>query len=111
MLLALSLLPSLLGAIFAVVSSTIGSLSPARLAAVRGNTTGANRVALERYEAAPGRHEARWLLIRVAGVAASAALVSQQLSHFEYGWLAALLLSTSTYALPSEFGIHASTLR
>src|SRR5688572_16359389 len=69
-------LPALAAAAYAVVTAALGQLSPARRVALRDTLTGSNRAALDRYLSAPSRLEARWLMLRVAGIAATAGLLS-----------------------------------
>jgi putative hemolysin len=60
---------------------------------------------MDRYIAAPSLIEARWLLLRVAGIAATAALVAAQLPG-DLAWLLALAAAVVLYAVPSELGRH-----
>ena len=68
-------LPALAAAAYAVVSAALGQLSPARRLALRDSLTGADRAAVDRYLSHPSRLEGRWLMLRVAGISATAGLL------------------------------------
>lgn len=105
MRLLLALLPATFAAAYAVVSVSLGQMSRARRVALRDALEGADRAALDRYLAAPAALEARWMLLRVAGVGATSALVGIGLSGVtEHAWLLGLSGAVSVYAIPSEFG-------
>lgn len=105
LLIGAALLPAILAAGYAIVGATAASLSPARKGALRDTLTGAAREALERYLAAQERIEARWLVGRVAGVTATAALLSHFLATTSHwSWLIAWSGSIAAYAIPSELG-------
>lgn len=73
--------------------------------ALRDALEGADRAALDRYLAAPAALEARWMLLRVAGVGATSALVGTGLSGItDHAWVLGLIGAVSVYAIPSEFG-------
>jgi len=96
-------LPALIAAAYAVVSAALGQLSPARRLALRDNLEGKDRRALERYLEAPSRLEARWLMLRVAGIAATAGLLATAL-QVTGAWAIALAGAMALYAIPSELG-------
>lgn len=110
--LLLALLPALLAAAYATVTASMASLSTARRSLLKDTTQGAQKNALERYLDAPERIEARWLWLRVIGVAATAALLT---SAFRPLWLHAWLLglggSILAYAIPSELARPFATRR
>ncbi len=102
----MSLLPAVAGAAFSAASATLSSLSGARRAALRDILSGPPRRALERYLAAEATIETRWLLLRVVGVAVTAALVTGSCLASAVSWPAAVSLgvaaSALAYAIPSE---------
>jgi len=96
-------LPALAAAAYAIVSAALSQLSPARRVALRDNLTGKNREALERYLTAPSRLEARWLMLRVAGIAATAGVLATSLP-VAGAWAIALVVAMALYSIPSELG-------
>jgi len=101
--LVLCTLPAILAAAYAVASAALGQLSPARRLALRDSLAHRDRKALERYIAAPSRLEGRWLMLRVAGIAATAGLLVTTLD-FPGSWAIALASAMALYAIPSELG-------
>jgi len=103
LLLALSVLPSLLAAPFAAIAATVTSLSSSRQAAIHDTLSGAAARVVDRYFSAQEKIHTRWVVLRVSGVAASAALLGSQLApQVPYGWLIAWVLSVACYAIPGE---------
>lgn len=88
---------------FAAASAAVASLSGARLAALQERLDGADRRAIERYVHRDATVEARWLVLRVLGVACSA-LFLQPALPLSRGWsiAGAALLTALAYAIPSE---------
>lgn len=101
--LVLCTLPALAAAAYAVASAALAQLSPARRVALRDTMTGSHRAALDRYVRAPSRIEARWLMLRVAGISATAGLLSTTLS-VQGSWAIALVVAMALYSIPSELG-------
>src|SRR5690606_8716459 len=99
----LTLLPAFFAASYAIVSATASSLSPARRAALRDSLTGANRKAMDRLILHQARLETRWLIGRVAGVSATAALMAWLLTPvYEWSWIVAWVSAIAAYAVPTE---------
>src|SRR6187431_361005 len=96
-------LPAVLAAAYAVASAAVGQLSPARRVALRDNLAGPSRAALDRYLANPSRLEGRWLMLRVAGISATAGLLVTTLD-VRGSWAIALAGAVALYAIPSELG-------
>jgi CBS domain containing-hemolysin-like protein len=103
-------LPALLAAAYAVASAALGHLSPARRLALRDTLLGRDRRALERYVSAPSRVEGRWLMLRVAGIAATAGLLVTELD-LPGSWAIALASAVALYAIPSELGRQFASTR
>lgn len=101
---ALALLPALIAAAYSIASAVLASLSTARRAALRDSLQGSAADALSRYLQSPARIEARWLLLRVIGIATTAALFSVSLRGVALPWLLGALTSLLVYAVPSELG-------
>lgn len=101
---ALALLPALLAAIFAAASFAVGSLSEARRSALLQSLVGPRRAALERYVAHGRTIEARWLVLRVIGIALTACLAALLVDGLETGWrvLTSLLTAVVAYGVPAE---------
>ncbi len=98
-----ALLPALTAAAYATITATLGSLSPARRAALKETLPEGQRPVLDRYLKAPERIEARWLWLRVSGVAATAALLTTSFaSAWPHAWLLGFGASILIYAVPSE---------
>lgn len=97
------MIPAASAAVFAAASAAVAALSGARLAALQERLNGADRKAIERYVHADSTVEARWLVLRVLGVAFSAVLLQNTLP-ITGGWqlAAAALLTALAYAIPSE---------
>lgn len=99
----LALIPALLAALFAVASAALSSLSGARRAALRETLRPAVSGALDRYIAGSERIEARWLWLRVVGIAITAGLVSEETHALSsHPWLLGLAAALAAYALPSQ---------
>jgi len=96
-------LPALAAAAYAVVSAALGQLSPARRLALRDSLTGADRAAVDRYLSHPSRLEGRWLMLRVAGISATAGLLVTNID-IRGSWAIALAAAMTLYAIPSEIG-------
>ncbi len=74
-----------------------------RQAALRDGLNGGARAALDRYLAAPQRTQARWVVLRVSGLTATAALLGAHWSDWTpWGWVAAWGLTVICYAIPSQ---------
>lgn len=102
---AVTLLPAFFAAAYAIVNATASSLSSARKVALRDTLDGLDRSAMDRFLASQPKIETRWLIGRVAGVAATAALMAWQLGRaLDYGWLYAWIGAVTAYALPAEVG-------
>ncbi len=101
--LGVALAPALVAAAFSIVSAAMANLSPARRMALRDSLAKAGQKGLDRYLAAPGKLEARWLLLRVAGIAATAALMASSL-QMRGNWVVGLLTAVILYSVPSELG-------
>jgi putative hemolysin len=101
--LALSVLPALLAAPFSVIGATVGSLSSSRQAAIRDTLVGQPAAVVDRFFASQDKIQSRWVVFRVGGVAATAALLGAQMSaNSPYSWLWAWVISVGSYALPGE---------
>lgn len=89
----------------------MAALSSSRRAALRETIRPTSRGAIDRYLATPERIEARWLWLRVFGVALTAAFVAASVGHPTIpAWTLGLLASVVGYAIPSEllraFAVH-----
>jgi CBS domain containing-hemolysin-like protein len=102
--LLLAAVPAAFVSVFGAASAALGALSGPRKAALRETLEGASRAALERYIEDGRRVESRWLVLRVVGIATSAALLIQQVGHVLGAWspLAAALAAVLGYGLPAE---------
>jgi CBS domain containing-hemolysin-like protein len=80
----LGILPALGAAAFAAASAVFGALPPSRRLALRDTCEGADRASLDRYIQSGAAIEARWLALRVVGIASSALVFFEQ-------WRATLL--------------------
>ncbi|HSC87559.1 MAG TPA: hemolysin family protein [Polyangiaceae bacterium] len=110
--LLLALLPALTAASYATITATLGSLSPARRAALKETLPERDRPILERYLKAPERIEARWLWLRVTGVAATSALLASAFAPlWPHAWLLGFLAAIFVYAVPSEIARPFATRR
>ncbi len=105
LLFAISLLPALFAAGYAVVGATAASLSSTRQAALRDSLKGASRRALSRYLGAQEKIETRWLVSRALGLSGTAVLL---IWHFRDNgpitWTLAWFGAVVAYALPAELG-------
>lgn len=103
LILLVSLLPALLAAAYATITACTSSLSTARRTALKDSLQGGSQAALERYLQAPARLEARWLWLRVLGIASTAALCTEFfLPRGSWAWLWGLSCSLLAYGIPSE---------
>lgn len=110
--LLLALLPAVTAAAYATITTAMGSLSTARRTALKDSLPEAEQAGLERYLRSPDRIEARWLWLRVTGVAATAALLTaafQELSS--RSWLLGFGAAIFVYAVPSEIARPFATRR
>ncbi len=101
----LAALPALLAAFFGAASAAISALSVARRVALRDSLEGRPRKALDRYLTEGRAIEARWLVIRVLGIAGTAILLSQLLPVQGLGsWapVVAAMCALALYGLPAE---------
>lgn len=96
-------MPALFAAAFSLVGGTVQSLSPTRQAALRDNLSGGRRAAVDRYLRDPKKIHGRWVVLRVAGITATAALLGVRWASWEpWGWLAAWGVTVGVYAIPSQ---------
>lgn len=99
----MTLLPAVFAAGYAIVNATASSLSAARKIALRDNLQGSDRDAMDRYLVSQQKLETRWLMGRVAGVSATAALMAWQLgTSVALPWLYAWIGAVTAYAIPAE---------
>lgn len=70
-------MPAAFVAVFGASSAALGSLSGPRKAALRETLSGKNRAALDRYLDRSSQTETSWLVLRVVGIATSAALLAR----------------------------------
>jgi CBS domain containing-hemolysin-like protein len=98
--------PAIVAAVFAVASAAIGSLSPARRAALRQMLSGAQGRALERYDSTQRQVEARWLAWRVLGITTSALIAVEWLPLSLGPWrpVIAALGALVAFGVPTEIG-------
>jgi CBS domain containing-hemolysin-like protein len=100
---ALALIPALISALFGVASVAVGSLSGARRAALRETLRPSVSQALDRYILGSERVEARWLWLRVLGIATTAGLITSQMPPgTRLPWLMGILAAVAAYALPTQ---------
>jgi len=97
-------LPAAFSAVSAAASWAITTLSAGRRAALRDTLEGGSQRAFDRYLESGPVIEARWLVIRTAGIAASALLIGRELPPWLGNWapVVAALIALFAYALPSE---------
>lgn len=102
--LVISAVPATLAATFALATATLGALSTARKAALRDSLGGRKGQALGRYLRDSTAIEARWLVLRVMGVAVSCWLIGHRLPESLNGWrpLLGALGAVLAYGLPAE---------
>lgn len=101
---ALTLLPAFFAAGYGIVNATAAHLSSARKVALRDTLEGGDRAAMDRFLLYQPRIETRWLIGRVAGVAATAALLTWHLGPtMRYAWLYGWVGGVAAYAIPTEF--------
>jgi len=102
--LLLAAVPAALVSVFGAASAALGMLSGPRKAALRDTLEGASRAAVERYIDQGQQVESRWLVLRVVGIATSAALLIQQAGYLFGAWspLVAAFAAVLAYGLPAE---------
>jgi CBS domain containing-hemolysin-like protein len=101
---ALTLLPAFFAAGYGIVNATAANLSSARKVALRDTLEGGDRGAMDRFLLYQQKLETRWLIGRVAGVAATAALLAWHLGPtMRYAWLYGWVAGVAAYAIPTEF--------
>ncbi len=96
----------MLAAAFAAASSAVAALSGTRRNALGESLEGAAKRSLERYIRAEASIEARWLVLRVTGLALSAMLVLRYLpsSLGDYRLFIAAFATVIAYGLPAQIG-------
>jgi putative hemolysin len=102
-----ALVCAMVGSMFAAMDSALGSLSPARLAALHEESEGAARTRLGRYLANPTLDHSRWLVGRVVFTGLAAVLVANQLAPYVPHWTLApvgALGALFTYGTLAEIG-------
>jgi CBS domain containing-hemolysin-like protein len=94
----------MLAALFGAANWTMAQLPGTRRAALRDSHTGGARRALDRYIESAATVEARWLVVRTIGIAATAVLVSRILPPTLGVWLPLLaaFVAVLAYAVPTE---------
>lgn len=98
-----TLVPAIVAAAYSIVGTTVASLSLSRIAAIREALTGGRRLAVERFVENQDKIQTRWIVFRVAGIAMTASLLSEQWSgSHSFAWALAWVASVAAYALPSE---------
>lgn len=107
----MALAPALAAAAYATVTASMASLSPARRTALKDSLPPERQGALERYLKAPERIEARWLWLRVSGVAATAALLTSGWKGAPHAWVFGFGAAIFIYAVPSELARPFATRR
>ncbi|MFO0571043.1 MAG: hemolysin family protein [Polyangiaceae bacterium] len=97
-------MPAAAVSVVGAASAAWAMLSGPRKAALRETLEGRERAALDRYIEDGQQIESRWLVLRVVGIAASAALLIQQVGHVFGAWapLVAALAAVLGYGLPAE---------
>jgi CBS domain containing-hemolysin-like protein len=102
----LALLPALVAAVFGAASFALAGLSTARRTALLQTLAGPARAALDRYVEKSTRIEARWLVLRVFGISATAVLTVMRLEDFprDLRFVLALVTVVLAYGIPAEIG-------
>jgi CBS domain containing-hemolysin-like protein len=100
LLLALRVLPALVASVYSAASAVFGNISHTRRLALLDSLGERPRAALERYLAHAGVIEARWLVLRVLGVAGSAVALYPIAPAPAPLWT--ILMVLVVYALPSQ---------
>ena len=97
-------IPAIVASAFSAATAAMGALSSARKRALRELLSGRARAALARYLDAGGAIEARWLVLRVLGIATSALLVHAELPSRFGQWTTPIAVAVAlvTYSIPSE---------
>jgi CBS domain containing-hemolysin-like protein len=98
--LALGVLPALLASVYSAASAVFGNISHTRRLALLDSLGEKPRAALERYLAHTGVIDARWLVLRVLGVAGSAVAVYPLAPPPQALWT--ILIVLLAYAVPSQ---------
>jgi CBS domain containing-hemolysin-like protein len=98
--LALSVVPALIASVYSAASAVFGNISHTRRVALLDSLGDKPRAALERYLAHSSVIEARWLVLRVLGVAGSAIAI-QPRSPVPAA-LFTILVVLGVYAVPSQ---------
>ena len=98
--LALGVLPALVASVYSAASAVFGNISHTRRLALLDSLGERPRAALEHYLAHTGPIEARWLVLRVLGVAGSAVLLYPVAPAPAPLWTIVLIMVA--YALPSQ---------
>jgi len=98
--LVLRVLPALVASVYSAASAVFGNIPHTRRLALLDSLGEGPREALERYLAQTGVIEGRWLVLRVLGVTASAALVYPLAPAPQGVWTVVLVLVA--YVLPSQ---------
>jgi putative hemolysin len=90
--------------VFGAASAATAALSGPRKAALRDTLEGGNRRALERYLDQAPHIESRWLVLRVLGIATSAALLIREIGETlgPSAPLVAALAAVLAYGVPAE---------
>ena len=102
------------GSIFASMDAALRSLSPGRLSALHGQSTGLSKAALDRYMQRPSSQHSRWLVGRVVFMALASVLIAQAVAPFVPSWSVALLGAlgaVATYGALAEIGINLARRR
>ncbi len=102
--LLLASVPAAFVSIFGAASAALAALSGPRKIAIRDTLQGKSREALDRFIERGPQIESAWLVLRVVGIAISAALLIQQAGHLLGRWspLVAALAAVLGYGLPAE---------
>src|SRR5688572_22646660 len=102
------------GSIFAAMDAALRSLSPARLSALREQSTGISKAALDRYAERPSSQHSRWLVGRVIFMALASVLIAEAVAPYVPSWSVALLGAlgaVATYGALAEIGINLALRR
>jgi CBS domain containing-hemolysin-like protein len=98
--LALGVLPALVASVYSAASAVFGNISHTRRLALLDSLGEKPRAALERYLAHTGVIDARWLVLRVLGVAGCAVAVYPLAPGPQGLWT--ILIVLLAYAVPSQ---------
>jgi putative hemolysin len=105
-----ALLCAAIGSIFAASDAALGSLNPARLAALHDESSGLTRKSLGRYLANPNTLHSHWLVGRVIFTALTAVLFANQLTPWADHWALAPLAALGALLTYGTFAEIATTL-